>query len=125
MSLVQDKDDILDNLAVVDAITVVLRALAYGETVELDGTRLEMQEGLMYIRPYQLVKGELVDIDDRTQYMGMNHLPWEYWVRVVKELSPERLLEIKLMYAIKATLNPLSSKRVTTEGYNTTCEWRD
>jgi hypothetical protein len=113
MSLVEDKDDIIDNLKVVNAVTIVLKALAYGETIEIGGYRLEMQNGLIYARPWHLIDGELVDVTNPKDYLGMNHMDWEYIVNMVMRLSPERLNEIKALYAIKSVLNNVDKpKRV-------------
>lgn len=110
-SLVYDKDDIRDNLKVVDAMNIVLKALAYGETIEIEGKRIQMQKGLLYCKGWNYKNGEFIDPveGDHSAHLGMSHMPWEYWVSTIGEISPERLNEIKTLYAVKATLNNLNN----------------
>ncbi|MNM92123.1 hypothetical protein D3C81_1044450 [compost metagenome] len=101
------KDDIKKNLERINVVTTVLKALAVGVEVKLEGRFIVMVEGLLYIKG---IRYDTIKKESSNDYMGFNNISYEYLLtaaeRVAKE-NPEWINRLKAETAIVVVLNNL------------------
>lgn len=111
-SHLQTKDDLRVNLETVTAVSTVLKALALGIEVKLDGRFIVMVEGRLYIKGVSYNTGTQESSDS---FMGYgNQITYDQLMDTITKAAvedPEWLPRIKAEGAMKIVLNDLDKRK--------------